>query len=361
MKITFLLPVLTQNGGNRVVAIYARKLIEMGHDVTAVSRAPQKHGLRRRIMDRVRGKAPPDPNRDAYFRELGARHVELPFAEPPEPDDIPNADVIVATFWRTAYEVADLPPEKGAKVYLVQGHEVYHPLPRHLSGGSYYLPLKKIVVADWLVQVMANHYDDHDVVKVANSVDCDQFQAPPRTRNTPPRVGLVYSPLHLKGTDVSLKAIEIARRTIPDLQVLAFGGRMPTAALPLPQGSEFHHLPAQETLAGLYAKCDAWLFGSRTEGFGLPILESMACRTPVIAARSAAAPDLIEDGVTGHLVDIDDAEAMAACLVQTLTAPAHDWQAMSDAAHSRAHGYSWDDAAHFLETALQEIVDQNQL
>ncbi len=356
MKITFLLPVLTQNGGNRVVAIYAEKLQAMGHEVTAISRAPQRHGLRRRVMDRLRGKAPPDPNRAAYFRDIGARHVELPFAEPPDPNDIPDADVIIATFWRTAYEVADLPPEKGAKAYLVQGHEVYHPLPRHLSGGSYYLPLRKIVVADWLVQVMAERYGDNTALKVPNSVDTDQFSAPARPRNARPRVGLVYSPLHLKGTDISLRAIEIARARIPELQVLAFGGRTPTAALPLPAGAEFHHLPAQDALAGHYARCDAWLFGSRTEGFGLPILEAMACRTPVIAARSAAAPDLIEDGVSGHLVDIEDAEAMADRLVATLTSPAEDWQMMSDAAHARAHSYSWDDAARLFESALKDIV-----
>jgi glycosyltransferase involved in cell wall biosynthesis len=47
----------------------------------------------------------------------------------------------------------------------------------------------------------------------------------------------------------------------------------PTAELPLPAGTEFHLQPAQRDLAGLYARCDAWLFPSRVDSFGLPIVE----------------------------------------------------------------------------------------
>lgn len=47
------------------------------------------------------------------------------------------------------------------------------------------------------------------------------------------------------------------------------------------------------------------------EPFGLSVIEAMACGTPVIAARRGSMPELIEDGVTGFLVDTP-AEAVAA-------------------------------------------------
>jgi len=47
------------------------------------------------------------------------------------------------------------------------------------------------------------------------------------------------------------------------------------------------------------------------EPFGLSVIEAMACGTPVIAYRRGSMPELIEDGVTGFLVDTFD-EAVAA-------------------------------------------------
>lgn len=49
---------------------------------------------------------------------------------------------------------------------------------------------------------------------------------------------------------------------------------------------------------------------SRTEGFGLTVLEAMSCGVPVIATRAGAWPDIIEDGVDGYLIDIGDANTL---------------------------------------------------
>lgn len=49
------------------------------------------------------------------------------------------------------------------------------------------------------------------------------------------------------------------------------------AYLPLPPGTEYNKEPRQDQLKEFYRKCDAWLFSSSSEGFGLPILEAMAC------------------------------------------------------------------------------------
>lgn len=356
MRITFVQAASAQNGGQRIVAFYARALLDAGHDVHVITRQPQKLSLPRRLLNRARGQSRPDPNRTTFLDPIGDRHIQLPWKFPIEDADVPDADIIIATLWRTAFEVNALSAAKGRKVYFIQHHEVHKNLPWDLAAGSYYLPLKKIAVAGWLVDTMAERYGDHDVIKVENGIDINHFTAPPRARNQRPRVGLMYSRTPFKGTNVSLEAIARARASLPELDVLAFGHDRPGRDLPLPDGATFHRLPSQDALPGLYASCDAWMFGSHSEGFGLPLLEAMACRTPVVATRAGAAPDLIEDGKTGYLVPVGDSETMAARLVELVQKSPDAWRQMSDAAHARAQTSGWESAAQHFDAALQKIA-----
>ena len=362
MKITFVCTVVSQGGGSRVTAIHAQKLLDMGHDVHVVSRTfPKMAPKPRRLWRLFRGRAKrPDPDRTRYFDALGSRHIIVPFERKLMPSDVPDADIIIATWWKTAFWIRDFPASKGRKAYFVQHHEVHDHLPAEQSAETYRLPYAKIAVSQWLVDVMARDYGDMDVKKVLNAVDPEQFDALPRERNARPVVGFMLAGAAYKGVDVAIRAIEVARRDIPDLKVLVFGKVSPGPDVPLPPGTDFRLLPSQEEIPRLYAACDAWLFPSRLEGFGLPILEAMACRTPVMATRAGAAPDLIEDGVNGRLVDVDDAEALGRAVADTLSLPPAEWRAMSDAAHETAHGYTWDDAAREFEAALKEILARDQ-
>jgi glycosyltransferase involved in cell wall biosynthesis len=121
----------------------------------------------------------------------------------------------------------------------------------------------------------------------------------------------------------------------------------------LPSGTDYFYRPPQTQLKEIYARCDAWLFGSRLDSFGLPILEAMACHTPVIAVPVGAAQDLLGDG-TGVLVAKESPEAMAAAIVAMCRETAGDWLARSERAYAKAHSYSWDDAATRLLTTLQQ-------
>ncbi|MEM9844087.1 MAG: glycosyltransferase family 4 protein [Pseudomonadota bacterium] len=358
MKITFVVPMLSLHGGHRVIAIYAQKLRSFGHDVTIVTNKPEVATGLRRIKGVVTGRENPEAKRadSTYYRPIMDKLIELPKKGPIDPDLIPDADVIVATWWRTAFSVAALPQNKGKQFYFIQHHEVHDHLPWDISRGSYFLPLRKIVISDWLAEKMAGQYDDPNVVKIENSVDTDLFHAEPRERNTVPRVGFLYAKTHFKGVDITLRAIELARQKFPDLEVIAFGTEDPAAPLSLPKLAKFHKSPAQDQLRALYASCDVWLCGSRLEGFHLPPLEAMACRCPVVSTRVGGATEIVTEGVNGHIVDVEDAEALAQRLTQVLQKSPTEWRAMSDAAHARAISYSWDDAARKLESELETAL-----
>ncbi len=355
VRITFLLPFASIAGGVRVAAIYAQKLAERGHEVTVVSRRGMPPpSFRQRLARKLRNPRAKFRNKAAspQLDFLGNRHVVIDTFHPLDPDVIPDADIIIATWWETAFAAAALPPSKGRKFYFVQHHEVHGHLPAHISAGSYYLPLKKIAISQWLVDTMAETYGDRDVTLIENSVDMEMFHAPARGRQARPTVGLLYATNPFKGVDTSLEAIRIARERVPDLHVVAFGAKRVSPNLPLPEGSRYVQQPPQAEIRNIYASCDVWLCGSRAEGFHLPPSEAMACRCPVVSTRVGGAVEIVTEGMNGHIVDVEDAAALGDRLADVLCLPEDRWKAMSDAAYARARSYSWDDAADRFEATL---------
>jgi glycosyltransferase involved in cell wall biosynthesis len=158
---------------------------------------------------------------------------------------------------------------------------------------------------------------------------------------------------------VALKAVEIALRQIPDLQLIAFGQDPLRHWLPLPPGAQYLIKPSQESIKNIYAQCDVWLCGSRAEGFHLPPLEAMACRCPVVSTRVGGPLETIEDGKNGFLVNVEDPDALADRLVRILKLSDPQWQDMSDAAYATACRYTWQDAAALMETALQTAIERS--
>lgn len=355
MKITFVLPYAGLAGGIRVVAIYADRLQKRGHEVFVISQPLPKPSLKQRLRHWLRGKTMPLQSSASHFDGLNVPHRVLETCRPVDDRDLPDADVVIATWWETAEWVAALSPRKGTKVYFVQHHEIHPYFPVDRVKATYHLPLHKIVIAEWLKTVMAQDYGDTQVSIVPNSVDLDLFTAPQRSRQVIPTVGFMYSTKAWKGTDLAIQAWQLAQKKLPTIQGIAFGSELVSTELPLPEGITYHYKAPQNTLKALYASCDAWLFTSRVEGFGLPILEAMACRTPVIGTPAGAAPELIQPG-GGQIVPHEDPQAMGEAIVDICTQPIEQWQALSEAAYQTASRYSWEEATALFEAALAQTL-----
>lgn len=360
MKITFVLPYAGLAGGIRVIATYAERLQQRGHDVFVVSIPKTPLTFKQSVKSLLKGNGWPRSvqTEASHFEHVEVNHKILESVRPVTDADLPDADVVVATWWETAEWVARLSPSKGAKAYFLQHYEIHDYLPVDRVKATWRLPMHKITIAQWLVDLARIEYDDEDVSLVPNSVDTKHFFAEPRDRQPVFTVGMMYAEggrAHWKGCDVSLSAVALASQEIPDLQLIAFGSCAPGTEFPLPHDTKYFRQPSPSQLRNIYASCDAWLFGSRVEGFGLPILEAMACRTPVIGTPVGAAPELLADGA-GILVESDNPQAMADAIIRLSKLPNSAWRKRSDTAFIKATGYTWDDATSLFECALETAI-----
>lgn len=95
-------------------------------------------------------------------------------------------------------------------------------------------------------------------------------------------------------------------------------------------------------LLALYTGAAALVYPSLNEGFGLPILEAMACGAPVVAARAGALPEVGGDACL--YADPHDAPALAAAVESIARDPATA-RRLSEAGRARAAGFTWRRAA----------------
>lgn len=359
MRITFVLPYAGLAGGIRVLAIYAERLHSLGHDVNVISLPPRTVGIREKVKSFLLWNGWPrqQVSGPSHFSASPVSHRVLEAARPVVDSDVPDADVVLATFWKTASWVAALSPEKGRKAILLQGYETSPGQESPEIDAAWRTPLHKIVISNWLVDLARDRFGDRFVSHVPNSVDTQMFWAPERGKQVVPTIGMLYATLHLKGIDVVLAALELVKAAIGPVNVVAFGAEHMSSDLPLPNGAQFLYQPEQNQIRDLYSRCDVWVCGSRREGFHLPPLEAMACRCPVVSTRVGGPLDTITNGVNGYLVDVDDVAALAGRIVDVLRMDEPRWKLMSAEALSTATRYSWDDATKILENVLFQLTD----
>ncbi|OUS21493.1 hypothetical protein A9Q95_06820 [Rhodobacterales bacterium 59_46_T64] len=355
MKITFILPYAGLSGGIRVAAVYACMLAERGHEVRVISRPPRKAPIGRRIKDALRGRRQKTLPATPLLQPLGAHHKVLERFRPVTAADVEDGDVVIATWWDTAEAVAALPASKGRKYYLLQDYENFAHLPQNRVAQSYDLGLNMLAVSEYIQDEIQRRHGVNSVRLLLNGVDTAQFTAPERDKAASLTVGFLYQHAPRKNLGLALEVLTQARRVIPDLRVIAFGRHPLKPDMPQVDGMEYEIAPPQDRIPQIYANCDAWLFTSSHEGFGLPILEAMACRTPVLATPAGAAPQIIREGENGHLLPFE-AGAFVEKLAQMHAMSAPQWRQMSQSAYETAQAWNWPRACDRLEHIL--ITDQ---
>jgi glycosyltransferase involved in cell wall biosynthesis len=310
VRITFVIPFLNPTGGIRVVLDYANALHRLGHRVQVVHPLwPYRFHHSRPRQLRVFARHLLTGNRLGWF------DLEAPLAQVPRIADahLPEADMVVATAWPTAYDVARLEATKGRKIYFIQLYEIDSG-PVDQVDGSYRLPLAPVAVSSHLAELIEARFGRRCLEVIPPGVDPAVFYAGGRAE--PLTVVMPYHPDARKGGEDGLAALRLLKERLPGLKVRLFGHRRPTDFDGV--WMSFERQPTAGRLRALYAESAALLYPSRFEGFGLPPLEAMRCGCAVVTTRVGELPRLLSDGCDALLVPPQDGAAMARCLERVL-------------------------------------------
>ena len=105
----------------------------------------------------------------------------------------------------------------------------------------------------------------------------------------------------------------------------------------------------------LYSHADLFVFPSLYEGFGMPVLEAMACGAPVITSSTTSLPEVAGDAAL--LVDPEDVEALADAMVRVLED--HDLRDVLRARGiERAAQFSWEQTARRTMALYRELCER---
>ncbi len=162
-----------------------------------------------------------------------------------------------------------------------------------------------------------------------------------------------------------LKAWEAIHAQLPDDVWLVLAGPKASEAIykrqdlphDLPRVHYTDYVP-EEHLAGLYTGASLFIFPSFAEGFGLPLLEAMACGRRCIAASTSSLPEVGGDAVT--YVDPHDPGDIALALLLGLNKQPISSNSY-EASLRQAERFSWDHAASRTYNLIQTMLERNSL
>ncbi|KAB2925631.1 MAG: glycosyltransferase [Bacteroidetes bacterium] len=237
---------------------------------------------------------------------------------------------------------------------ICQGYEGYHyghtyeelRADKYIFDEIHALPAAKFAVSRHLTHLFAEKFGQQ-AYYIPNGTDRSVFRPDLSIRRTSPSVLFVGNPYQqLKGADMLLSALsslQASRYAMPGLTLhIAIGGgaekmdhRIQTDRFAV----QYHVGLGRKEMAALMNSVDLVVNTSWYEGFSLPMLEAMACGTPVITTRNMGAESFCEHGKNAFVVPYGDVSGLATAMLAVLSG-AEDLAPMLREAQKTADEYS---------------------
>ncbi len=224
----------------------------------------------------------------------------------------------------------------------------------------------RFVVSKYWKKVLKAEYG-FDSTITYNGIDIEDFSRLPRRKSKAPTVLFVGGLEPRKGLEYLLLAMEPVIERLPRAKLVAvaktgFRGTddwrffaQLADRLGLVKSVEFHESVSQRMLTGLYSDCDILVMPSKTEGWGLSLMEAMACGKPVVASEVGGIPELVRDDRDGLLVGAGDVRGLANAITRLLESRTLR-ERLGRSGRARVARYSWDDTARVVLASYEKTL-----
>lgn len=189
-----------------------------------------------------------------------------------------------------------------------------------------------IAISDCVKEdVISAGADSRKVTTVYNAIDFRKFRKPCTKEFDPAQIvigNVARIQPAVKGQDLLIRALKILKDDFPNIHCLFAGA--PAAGHP-EDLEQLTNLVAQldldnnvtfvgniEDVSGFLNRLDVFVLPSRSEGFGISLVEAMAMGLPCVASRLEGPAEVLEDGACGVLFDPENAVDLAFQLKQLL-------------------------------------------
>ncbi len=331
LSVVYLLEDTALFGGVKIVLHQADLMARRGHRVTVVSKG----------------------ERPGWF-PLRAGFLKVPALEP---QHLPAADVTVATFWTTIPAAAAV--TSGTAAHYCQGFEggFRHNRDDHAAiTEAYRLPIPCMALSPHLAVLVRERFGRPALV-VPPALAPYWRPAWRRKPRKPPRI-IIANPFEIewKGVPTALEAVRMLREQgFPCRVVRLSQWPLGAAERAVLEADEFHHHVEPRRVAELFRDADIMLAPSwEEEGFGLPVLEAMACGLPVVASDISAFRAFA--GNAAVLVPFDRPERFAAA-AQEILGDRSRWRALRQQGLKAARAFSEERVARIAEDALYWVAE----
>ena len=244
------------------------------------------------------------------------------------------------------YMLAAFAAKRNAAAQLIIARHVLFPLNK-LHKLTFARASRVIAVSQAVAHSLrdANVVDERKIIVVHNGIDINKFSSEEvshpkgdlfhqalNARGTALLVGTIGHLGSIKGHEDFVRAAEIIVARRSDVNFVIIGEdksrtgehrvRLEQLIAELKLEACVHLVGWVDDVASVLREFDVFVSAARSEPFGLAIVEAMASGVPVVATMSEGAREIIEDNVTGKLVPVGDAEAMAQA-IDSLLADKH--------------------------------------
>lgn len=341
MKITFILPGGGRSGGIKSTVKVANGLLQRGHKVRLLVNKTGR-SLRMRLRELwLKARYTYDNDWLDLFKGSLERFADI------ERCTFDNKEIVVASGWWAGAEIRRLNRNGIVKVHHIRGMLKDADQMRAAWGEN----VPKIVVASYLEEVIKQVCDQKVYAIISDGIDTTEFypSVPESQRNG---VGTIYGQGYHKDPETVLKVLENLRTSRPVTPQRVFSLNRKPKDMPR---EIFHRLPPLEKIREIYSRSLVWFLGSYSEGFGLPVLEAMACGCAVVSTSCGGPQDIIKDGENGFLVKVGDVKQIVN-RVKELLDDGELRQRFVRNSEETLRKFSWESSIDRLERALSNIA-----